>query len=120
MTYDDDNVFAKILRGEIPADKVYENGHALAFRDIARLAPTHVLVIPKGKYISLDDFSERASDAELAGFMHALGHVARACGVAETGFRAVSNNGEHGGQEVPHFHVHIVGGRRLGGFARHV
>ena len=81
MNYDDDNVFAKILRGDIPADKVYENEHALAFRDIADLAPTHVLVIPKGKYVSLDDFSERADDAELAAFMRAVGHVARACGV---------------------------------------
>ena len=120
MTYDDDNVFAKILRGEIPAERVYENEHALAFHDIANLAPVHVLVIPKGKYVSLDDFESRAGDAELAAFMRALGAVARKFGVTETGFRAVSNNGPDGGQEVPHFHVHIVGGRKLGSFARRV
>ena len=118
--YDDDNVFAKILRGEIPADKVYENEHALAFHDIAHLAPVHVLVIPKGKYVSLDDFTARAGDAELAAFMRAVGHVARECGVTESGFRAVSNNGADGGQEVPHVHVHVVGGRKLGGFRRNV
>ncbi len=120
MTYDDDNVFAKILRGEIPADKVYEDAHVLAFHDIAHLAPVHVLVIPKGRYVSLDDFADRASDAELAAFTRALGLVARRFEVVETGYRAVSNNGADGGQEVPHFHVHLIGGRKLGGMARRV
>ena len=120
MSYDEDNVFAKILRGEIPAEKVYENEHALAFHDIARLAPVHVLVIPKGSYVSLDDFSNRASEAELAAFFRALGAVTQRFDIAGAGYRAVSNNGPDGGQEVPHFHVHIVGGRKLGGFARHV
>ena len=92
-TYDDDNVFAKILRGEIPADKVFEDEHVLALHDIARLAPVHVLVIPKGKYTSLDDFAARASAAEQAALIRAVGRVAREFGVAESGFRAVSNNG---------------------------
>lgn len=116
--YDDDNVFAKILRGEIPADKVFEDEHVLAFHDIARLAPVHALVVPKGKYASLDDFAARAGAAEQAALMRAVGRVARELGVAESGFRAVSNNGPDGGQEVPHFHVHVLGGRKLAGMAR--
>jgi len=112
--YDDQNIFAKILRGEIPNDTVFENDHALAFRDITPQAPTHVLVIPKGPYVSLDHFSQEASEAELVGFMRAVGEVCRMEGVSEDGFRAISNAGGHGVQEVPHLHVHIIGGRPLG------
>jgi histidine triad (HIT) family protein len=112
--YDDNNIFARILRGEIPCDKVHENDHALAFRDISPQAPSHILVIPKGKYVSMDDFSARASDAELAGLLRAVGQVARDAGIAESGYRLLVNNGEHGHQEVPHLHFHVVGGRPLG------
>jgi diadenosine tetraphosphate (Ap4A) HIT family hydrolase len=112
MAYDRNNVFARILRGEIPCKKVYEDEHVLAFDDITARAPTHVLVIPKGEYVSLDDFSEKASAAELAAFVRALGHVARARGVAETGYRILANIGRDGHQEVPHFHAHVVGGPR--------
>ena len=114
MPYDRNNVFARILRGEIPCKKVYEDEHVLAFDDISARAPTHVLVIPKGEYVSLDDFSEKASAAELAAFVRALGHVARARGVADTGYRILANIGRDGHQEVPHFHAHVVGGRDLG------
>ena len=114
MTYEDDNIFARILRGEIPADKVYEDEYALAFRDIHPQAPTHLLVIPKGKYVSFDDFSAQASDAEIAGFTRAVGLVARQAGVAEPGYRLLANHGPHSHQEVPHFHVHILAGRPLG------
>ncbi|MDO5611750.1 MAG: histidine triad nucleotide-binding protein [Paracoccus sp. (in: a-proteobacteria)] len=115
--YDDQNIFARILRGEIPCDKVAENDHALAFRDISPAAPVHVLVIPKGAYVSFDDFCARASEAELAGFLRLSGQVAQAEGVAldrGQGFRAITNAGEHGVQEVPHFHLHILGGRGMG------
>jgi len=114
MAYDRNNVFARILRGEIPCTKVYEDAHVLAFRDISARAPTHVLVIPKGEYVSLDDFSAKASDAELAAWVRAIGHVARQEQVAETGFRIVANSGRDGRQEVPHFHVHVLGGRDIG------
>ena len=113
-TYDDQNIFAKILRGEIPNDTVLENDHALAFRDISPAAPTHVLVIPKGPYVSMDHFTQEASEAELVGFMRAIGEVCRLEGVSEDGFRAIANTGEHGVQEVQHLHVHIIGGRPLG------
>jgi len=112
--YDDENIFAKILRGEIPCNRVYENDHALAFEDINPQAPTHVLVIPKGAYVSNDDFTARASDAEITGFFRAVGHVARELGLADPGYRILANTGRDGGQEVPHFHVHICGGRQLG------
>jgi histidine triad (HIT) family protein len=115
MTYDRDNVFARILRGEIPCNKVYEDEHVLAFHDISPQAPTHVLVIPKGEYVSLDDFSERASAAEMAALVRALGHLAREQGVSETGYRVLANTGPAAHQEVPHFHVHLFGGRDLGG-----
>ena len=118
MSYDDDNIFARILRGEIPCDKVYENGQALAFRDIAPKAPTHVLVIPRGRYETLHEFAEKGSDAELADWVRAMAAVARAEGVTEGGYRATVNNGRHGNQEVPHVHAHIVGGRQLGGAPR--
>mgnify|MGYP002870655200 CR=1 FL=1 len=114
MSYDDQNIFAKILRGEIPCDKVYENAHALAFRDIAPQAPVHVLVIPKGPYISYVEFSEQASDTELAGFMRAVGAVAAKLGIAEAGSRILSNQGGDGHQEVPHFHLHVFAGKNLG------
>ena len=114
MTYDRNNVFARILRGEIPCKKVYEDEHVLAFDDITARAPTHVLVIPKGEYVSLDDFSAKASSAEMAALVRALGHIARERGVAEAGYRILANIGRDGHQEVPHFHVHVVGGRDLG------
>jgi len=112
--YDDQNIFAKILRGEIPNKTVYEDEHALAFHDINPQAPTHILVIPKGAYVSWDDFSARASDAEIAGFIRAVGHVARAAGLVEPGYRLLANAGVNSGQEVPHLHVHIFAGRPLG------
>lgn len=111
--YDDQNIFAKILRAEIPCDKVYENDHALAFRDIAPQAKVHVLVIPKGPYPSFDDFAAEASAAEHHGFMQAVAEVCRITGV-EDGFRAIANARVHGVQDVPHFHLHILGGEQLG------
>ena len=112
--YDDNNIFARILRGEIPCKKVYEDDHALAFHDIAPQAPVHVLVIPKGKYCSFADFSAGASDSEIAGFVRAVGTVARQLGLEAPGYRALANMGEHSGQEVPHLHFHLFGGRPLG------
>lgn len=114
MSYDSNNIFAKILRGEIPCKKVFENEHALAFHDIHPQAPAHVLVIPKGSYVAHDDFAARASDAEIAGFERAVGEVAKMVGVTETGYRLIANAGGNGGQEVPHYHVHILGGKKLG------
>jgi len=113
-TYDENNVFARILRGEIPCKKVLETEWALAFHDINPQAPTHVLVIPKGPYVDLDDFAENASEAEIAGWVRAVGETARAVGATEQGWRALSNNGVNAGQEVPHLHVHIFAGRVLG------
>jgi histidine triad (HIT) family protein len=115
MAYDRNNVFARILRGEIPCNKVYEDEHVLAFRDIHPQSPTHILVIPKGEYVSLDDFSQKASAAEMAALIGALGHIARKEGVAETGYRILSNTGPAAHQEVAHFHLHLFGGRDLGG-----
>lgn len=112
--YDDSNIFARILRGELPSSKVYEDEHALAFNDIHPLAPTHVLVIPKGSYVSWDDFSQRAPDAEIAGLVRAVGKVARDAGLVNEGYRVLVNVGSHSGQEVPHLHLHIFGGRPLG------
>jgi diadenosine tetraphosphate (Ap4A) HIT family hydrolase len=112
--YDDSNIFARILRGEIPAKKVYEDQWALAFHDINPQAPLHVLVIPKGNYCSFADFSAQGSEAEIAGFMRAVGTVARQLGLEPPGYRLLANMGEHSGQEVPHFHVHLFGGRPLG------
>lgn len=114
MTYDSENIFAKILRGEIPCNKVYEDDHALAFHDINPQAPTHVLVIPKGAYVSNEDFTANASDAEIAGFLRAVGQVARELGLEAPGYRILANHGADSGQEVPHYHVHIFGGRALG------
>ena len=112
--YDDSNIFARLLRGEIPASKVYEDDHALAFHDINPQAPFHVLVVPKAAYVSWDDFSQRGSAEEIAGFVRAVGHVAREAGLVGEGYRIVANIGHNGGQEVPHFHVHIIGKRPLG------
>ena len=114
LPYDESNIFARILRGEIPSACVYEDEHALAFHDIAPLAPTHILVIPKGAYVSWDDFSARASDAELAGLVRAVGKVARDAGLVAPGYRLLANAGLNSGQEVPHLHVHIFGGRAMG------
>ncbi len=114
MAYDDSNIFACILRGEIPCDKVYEDDHVLAFRDINPQTPTHVLVIPKEAYVSFDDFSEQASEAEIAAFMRATGRIARDLGLAEPGYRVLANHDRDGRQEVPHFHLHIFGGQDCG------
>jgi len=116
--YDDQNIFARILRGEIPCAKVLETEHSLAFKDIAPRAPVHVLVIPKGAYVNADHFGAMASDAEIADFSRALAEVARSTGVAGAsggnGYRLIANTGADGVQEVPHYHVHVLGGRRLG------
>ncbi|AUW56824.1 histidine triad nucleotide-binding protein [Sphingobium sp. SCG-1] len=114
LPYNDDNIFAKILRGEIPCKKVYEDDSALAFHDINPQAPTHILVIPKGRYVSWDDFSARGSDREIAGFVRAVGLIAREAGYVESGYRLLANVGQDGHQEVPHLHVHIFAGRPLG------
>src|SRR4051812_15200224 len=114
MAYDRNNIFARILRGELPCNKIHEDAHVLAFADIRPMTPTHILVIPKGEYVSFDDFSLRASDAEIVAFTRAAGSIARAAGVAETGYRILANHGRDAHQEVPHFHVHIFGGRDLG------
>ena len=112
--YDDENIFAKILRGEIPSNKVYEDEWAYAFEDINPQADIHTLVIPKGRYVSWDDFSANAPSEEIAGFVRAVGEVARAKGLVEPGYRLLANIGGHGHQEVPHLHVHIFGGHPLG------
>ena len=114
MSYDSNNIFAKILRGEIPCQKIYEDEFALAFYDIHPQAPVHALVIPKGHYENHAAFSAKASDGEVAGFHRALGKVADAIDVTEGGYRLISNCGANGGQEVPHYHVHILGGGPLG------
>jgi histidine triad (HIT) family protein len=112
--YDENNIFARILRGEIPSKTVYEDQWALAFHDIAPQAPVHVLVIPKGKYCSFADFSASASPEEITGFIRAVGLVAKNMNLEMPGYRLLANMGEHAGQEVPHFHVHLFGGRPLG------
>jgi diadenosine tetraphosphate (Ap4A) HIT family hydrolase len=112
--YDDSNIFARILRGELPCNKVYEDEHVLAFNDINPLAPTHILVIPKGPYVSWDDFSSDASDQEIAAFVRAVGRIARETGLVEGGYRVLANVGMDSGQEVPHLHAHIFAGRPLG------
>jgi len=114
MSYDPQNIFAKILTGAIPCDKVYEDDHVLAFRDLHPQAPTHILVIPKGAYTDMDDFTANASPEEIAALFKAAGKIAREEGVAETGYRIISNCGVNSGQEVPHLHIHILGGRKLG------
>ena len=111
--YDDNNVFARILRGELPCRKVYDDDFALAFHDINPQAPIHVLVIPKGRWVSWDDFSEKAGEDEIAGFIRAVGNVARQEGLVDPGYRMLANVGGHGHQEVPHLHVHLFGGRQF-------
>jgi diadenosine tetraphosphate (Ap4A) HIT family hydrolase len=118
MAYDQNNIFAKILRGEIPCNKVYENDHVLAFHDIQPQAKIHVLVIPKGAYVSFADFSQQASEAELTGFFRAAGRIARDLGLDADGYRVLANTGAHGHQEVPHFHLHLFGGQPLGRMIR--
>jgi histidine triad (HIT) family protein len=114
QAYDDNNIFARILRGELPCSKVYEDEHVLAFNDIHPLSPTHILVIPKGRYVSWDDFSDQASDEEISAFVRAVGRIARDAGLVRDGYRLLANAGPIAGQEVPHLHVHIFAGRRLG------
>lgn len=112
--YDDNNIFAKILRREIPCQSVYEDDYVLAFRDIAPKAPVHILVIPKGRYISVADFGAQATADEITAFWRAVAKIANDMGLPAGGFRTIANTGLHGGQEVPHFHVHLLGGRALG------
>ena len=112
--YDDQNIFAKILRGEIPNNTVMETGHSLAFHDISPLAPIHILVIPKGPYVSWDDFTAKASDSEIADFVRTVGEVARRAGADSQGYRILANSGKRAGQEVPHLHMHVFGGEPLG------
>jgi len=114
MAYDDQNVFAKILRGEIPCTRVYESDHSLAFQDISPQAPVHVLVIPKGAYVSWDDFAANASAEERADYVAAIGATARELGVDADGYRLLANHGRNSHQEVPHLHTHILAGRPLG------
>lgn len=118
MSYDDNNIFARILRGEIPNDTVRETAHTLAFNDIHPQAPVHVLVIPKGAYVTIDDFAARASADEILDFVRTVGELSEALGVSPRaggqGFRAITNSGPHSLQEVPHFHLHLLGGRSLG------
>lgn len=112
--YDPNNIFARILRGEIPCNKVFENDHVLAFRDIQPQAAVHILVIPKGAYVDMDDFTARASGAEIEALFRAQGEIARTAGIADSGYRIISNCGPDSGQEVPHLHLHLVGGQPLG------
>jgi histidine triad (HIT) family protein len=114
MAYDTNNIFAKILRGEIPCKKVYEDSNVLAFNDIAPKAPVHILVLPKGAYTDMDDFTNNASAGEIAALFKALGTIAREQNLEKTGYRVISNCGLNGGQEVPHLHLHLLGGKRLG------
>ncbi|QDH13209.1 HIT domain-containing protein [Formicincola oecophyllae] len=112
--YDKNNVFARILRGEMPFEWVYGNQYVMAFRDIAPVAKVHVLVVPRGAYVNYHDFIENAPANEQLGFWKAVDHVARELGLAENGWRMVANTGKDAGQVVPHFHIHILGGEPLG------
>ncbi len=112
--YDDNNIFAKILRGEIPNDTVYEDEYVLAFNDINPLAPVHILVIPKGKYVSMTDFSIKAPAIEIEALYRAIGKIVIDKELDKKGYRVIANTGEHGGQEVPHYHIHIIGGEKIG------
>ncbi len=114
MSYDDQNIFAKILRGEIPCEKVFENDHVLAFNDISAQAPVHILVIPKGAYVDLADFSTNADAQEIQAFHDAVAQIVANKNLNKNGFRAIANAGDHGGQEVPHYHLHLLGGEPLG------
>ncbi len=115
MPYDKNNIFAKIIRGEIPGKKVFEDEHVLAIADIAPAAPVHVLIMPKGEYVSFDDFTRNAPPETQAHFFKMITEVARKTGVLESGYRLIANHGEHASQSVPHFHMHLIGGRALGG-----
>lgn len=115
MTYDTNNIFAKIIRGEIPNKTVYEDDAVLAFHDIAPAAPVHVIVIPKGEYLSFDDFAQKAGMAVVAGFFAKVQNIAKELGVSDSGYRLLTNHGRDASQSVPHFHVHILGGKPLGG-----
>ena len=112
--YNHANIFARVLRGEVPVTRVFEDEWAIAFHDIAPQAPTHLLVIPRGAYVSWDDFSARGSEAEIAGFVRAVGKAARAAGLVEPGYRLLANTGPDSHQQVPHLHVHLFAGRPLG------
>ncbi len=112
--YDDQNIFARILQGELPCTKVYEDEWAFAFHDINPQAPIHILVVPRGPYVSWDDFTEKGSDAEISGFIRAVGKIARDQGLVAPGYRLIANTGFHSHQEVPHFHVHICAGKQMG------
>ena len=117
MTYDNNNIFAKILRGEIPCDKIYEDEYVLSFNDISPKKKIHVLIIPKGKYINLDDFNQKASKEEIVGLLKGISIVAKKLGISAdngNGYRTLSNISEHGGQEVPHLHFHLFGGEKIG------
>lgn len=114
MSYDDQNIFAKIIRGEIPCDKVFEDDHVLAFRDINPQTPTHILVVPKGAYVSFADFSQSAPPEEIAAFVRAAGKIATEAGLDQPGYRILANHGADAHQEVQHFHLHIFGGKNLG------
>ena len=115
MSYDSNNVFAKIIRGEIPSKKVHEDDSVLAFADITPAAPAHILVIPKGNYISFDDFTRNADAGTVAAFFSTIQQIAQKQGLDKTGYRLITNHGSDASQSVPHFHVHILGGRPLGG-----
>lgn len=112
--YDDGNIFARLVRGEIPSRRVFEDAHTIVFHDIAPWAPTHLLAVPKGSYVSWDDFSERASEAEIVSFTRAIGTAAREAGLVAPGYRLIANVGLDSHAEVPHLHVHILAGRKLG------
>jgi len=114
MSYDESNIFAMIIRGEIPCDKVYEDDHVLAFRDINPQTPTHILIVPKGAYVSFADFSQKASPEEIAAFVRATGKIASEAGLDAAGYRILANHGADAHQEVPHFHLHLFGGKDLG------
>jgi diadenosine tetraphosphate (Ap4A) HIT family hydrolase len=114
MSYDENNIFARILRGDIPATRIYEDDYVIAINDIAPQAPVHILVMPKGKYVSFDDFSAKASDAEIVALTRAIGKIAHDAGLDGTGYRLLLNHGPDSHQEVPHFHIHILGGKPLG------
>jgi diadenosine tetraphosphate (Ap4A) HIT family hydrolase len=114
MAYDANNIFARILRGEIPCNKVYEDNFALAFRDISPKAPTHILVIPKGAYVDIVDFGANAKAGEIEGFYRAVAKISAEQNLVQNGFRSIANTGLHGGQEVPHFHLHLLGGKSIG------
>ena len=117
MTYDDNNIFAKILRGEIPCNKIYEDDFVLSFYDINPQKKIHALVIPKGKYINLDDFASKASEKEISGLIKGINSVAKKLGISSVdgkGYRALANISDYGGQEVPHLHFHLFGGEKIG------